>query len=252
MSDSGFQDHFSAISAAYAAARPVYPAALAQEISALCSGHALALDCGCGNGQLSTLLARHFRQVRATDASADQIARARSHPRVRYATALAADSGLEPRSVDLVTVAQAAHWLDLPRFYQEVERVARPDAVIALITYGVLHVDGPGNEAVQHFYQQTIAPYWPPERRHVDEGYRNLAFPFAELTLPHLDMQADWTLPQLLAYISTWSAVKKARQILDHDPVARLGQQLRAVWPQPDQPYRITWPLTIRAGRIRR
>ncbi|MBE0772413.1 SAM-dependent methyltransferase, partial [Escherichia coli] len=49
-------------------------------------------------------------------------------------------------------VAQAAHWLDLPRFYEEVRRVARADAILALVTYGVLHVDGPMEPLVQHFY----------------------------------------------------------------------------------------------------
>jgi ubiquinone/menaquinone biosynthesis C-methylase UbiE len=44
--------------------------------------------------------------------------------------ALAEASGLADRSVDLVSVAQALHWFDLGRFFAEVQRVARPNAVI--------------------------------------------------------------------------------------------------------------------------
>ena len=39
-------------------------------------------------------------------------------------------------SVDLVLVAQAAHWFDLPAFYAEVARVLRPGGVLAVWSSG--------------------------------------------------------------------------------------------------------------------
>lgn len=68
-----FKDHFSTGSANYAAHRPTYPAQLVDELAALCPGTRLALDCGCGTGQLTVLLAERFERVVGTDASAAQI-----------------------------------------------------------------------------------------------------------------------------------------------------------------------------------
>ena len=38
-------------------------------------------------------------------------------------------------SLDLVTICQALHWLDLPAFYQQVQRVLRPGGVLAVMGY---------------------------------------------------------------------------------------------------------------------
>ncbi len=65
-----FKDHFSSRAADYAAYRPSYPPELVDYLADLCPATTLALDCGCGTGQLAVLLARRFEQVIATDASA--------------------------------------------------------------------------------------------------------------------------------------------------------------------------------------
>src|SRR5690606_13750301 len=74
-----FEDHFSKLAAAYAAHRPGYPAALFAYLAALAPARDLAWDCGAGNGQAAVSLVAHFAQVVATDASAQQIARAFPH-----------------------------------------------------------------------------------------------------------------------------------------------------------------------------
>lgn len=184
MNGTNFSNHFSSGSGDYAIYRPTYPMGLVDELVKISPGTGRALDCGCGTGQLSVLLAERFGEVIATDASASQIASAQAHERVVYRTALAEESGLPDASVDLITVAQAVHWLDLDKFYAEVRRVARPQAAVALISYGVLRVEGAVDREVQRFYYETIGPYWPAERRHVEEGYRSLPFPFQEVSLP--------------------------------------------------------------------
>lgn len=245
-----FKDHFSSDSKGYAAYRPTYPSELVTQLAALCVNTERAWDCGCGTGQLSVLLAERFDEVLATDASAAQIAKAQPHPRVVYQTATAEHSGLPDQSVDLITVAQAAHWFDLPRFYAEVKRVARPNAVIALISYGVLHVEGAVNAAIQQFYYQTIHSYWPAERQHVEDGYSQLDFPFAALELPALTMQADWDLDQLMGYLNTWSAVKEAQLALGANPVDALRAQLTKEWGAANTKRRVEWPLSLRVGRV--
>jgi ubiquinone/menaquinone biosynthesis C-methylase UbiE len=250
MENRQFKDYFSKDSRLYALYRPNYPHILAKMLAELAPSCARALDCGCGTGQLSVLLAEYFDEVVATDASTEQIAKAQPHQRINYKTALADNSGLPGESVDLITVAQAAHWFKLESFYEEVRRVARPDAIIALISYSVLHVDGEVNAPIQHFYYDTIMPYWPSERRHVEDEYQNLAFPFQPVETPALTMHMMWNLEQLLGYISTWSVLKQARQSLGIDPLKSLRAELVAMWGNPQQTKLVKWPLALRIGRV--
>src|SRR5256886_7010020 len=78
----------------YAATRPTYPDALFARLAALAPGTSRAWDCATGNGQAAIGLARWFDRVDATDASADQIANAMTHERIRYAVAPSEASGL--------------------------------------------------------------------------------------------------------------------------------------------------------------
>lgn len=250
MKDLDFKDHFSKGSEDYAAYRPSYPLALVETLANLCPAQNRVLDCGCGTGQLSVLLAEKFDEVIATDASAAQIAKAQKKEGVIYRTALAEQSDLANESVDLITVAQAAHWLDLDKFYKEVERIAKPNGILALITYGVLEVEGAVDDLIQQFYYQTIGPYWPAERQHVEDGYQSLPFPFTELEVPTINMQEFWNLDELIGYFNTWSAIKEAKKVLGWNPVDQLRVDLLPEWGEPESKKKITWPLSIRAGKV--
>ena len=57
-----------------------------------------------------------------------------------------------------------------------------------------------------------IGPYWPSERKLVDSGYADISFPFVEHSAPSIDMRKDWDFNELLGYISTWSAVRSAKE----------------------------------------
>ncbi|CAO4144230.1 class I SAM-dependent methyltransferase [Methylorubrum aminovorans] len=247
-----FKDHFSTNNASYAAHRPAYPPALVDFLADAAPDRDLALDVGCGTGQLSALLARRFAQVVAIDASAGQIAAAAPVERVRYHVAPAERSGLPDSSASLITVAQAAHWLDLAPFYDEVRRAARPRAVLALITYGVLHLaDAAADRVVRHFYEDVIGPFWPPERKHVEDGYRALPFPFAALETPALDIEVRWRLADLIGYVETWSAVRAAETSVGRGPIERFRADLAAAWGEPDTIRDVRWPLSLRVGRVR-
>ncbi|HEY5801753.1 MAG TPA: class I SAM-dependent methyltransferase [Burkholderiaceae bacterium] len=247
----GFQDHFNAVAAAYADFRPTYPAALYDWLASQCAQRELVWDCAAGSGQASVDLARHFARVVATDASPAQIADARPAVNVEYRVARAESSGLPDASCDLVTVAQALHWFDLPSFYAEARRVLKQGGVLAVWSYGVQHVDGACVDAtVQRYYNDTVGPYWPPERVHVENGYRNLAFPFPQIDAPELTMQVQRTLEQLLGYLASWSATARYRAQTGHDPIPALRAELAAVWGDAAIARAVRWPLAIRAGRV--
>jgi len=247
-----FEDHFSAIAAAYAAHRPSYPAALVDFLARLAPETCLAWDAGCGSGQLSVLLAGPFDRVVATDASAEQIARAAPHPKVEYRCAPAGVSGLPARVVDLATAAQAAHWFDLPAYYAEVRRVTRPGGIVALISYGVVMAGVDLDAVIRPFYRDVLASYWPPERRHVDDGYRALPFPFEELDAPAFEIRLEWRLADLAGYVGTWSAVWALEQAEGPGPFATFRRALEAAWGQgPATTVRtVRWPLALRVGRV--
>ena len=245
-----FHDYFSEQSAEYAESRPRYPDALYEHIAALSTRRSVAWDCATGNGQAARDLARYFQRVIATDASAEQIARAPRIENVEYRVAPAEASGLETASVDLVTVAQALHWLDFDRFYREVRRVARPDGIIACWSYGQCHVTPELESLLREFELEIVGPYWPPNRKWVDEGYRTIPFPFAEIPMPSFDLCVIWTLGQLGQYLRSWSAVSRFRQDRGQDPVPPFLDRLQHHWGARDRPRDVRWPLSLRVGRI--
>jgi len=250
METPSFKDHFSGRSADYTLYRPSYPPQLFSWLASLTSGHDLAWDCGCGSGQAALELVHHYTGVIATDPSRQQIDNAIPHEGIRYAVATAEASGLEPGSIDLVVVAQALHWFDFDRFYAEVERVTRPDGVIAAISYGEVRVAGAPDPVVSRFYHDLIGPCWPPERRYVDEGYATIPFPFPEITAPSFAMTAEWNLEHLLGYFRTWSAVKEYEKRNGADPLQLIGADLAAAWGDSAAARSITWPLSLRVGRV--
>ncbi|HET9484442.1 MAG TPA: class I SAM-dependent methyltransferase [Xanthomonadales bacterium] len=245
-----FKDHFSGHADAYADARPTYPPALFAQLAALAPDRALAWDAGCGNGQAALELAQHFDAVLATDPSAPQIANATPHPRVRYAVEPAERCSARDSSVDLVSVAQAYHWFDPARFADEVRRVARPGAIVAVYGYDVLRVVPAVDAVIDRLYDDVLGAYWPPERSLVDAHYATLPFPWQPLRMPGVAMQHDWTLPQLVAYLGTWSAAQRCRAATGVDAIAAARPALERAWGDPSRARTVRWNLFGRVGRV--
>lgn len=186
----------------------------------------------------------------ATDASAEQIGHAHGPSNVEFRVARADASGLPDGSADCVTVAQALHWFAEKPFFEEVRRVTVPGGLVAAWSYGSCHAGADIEETLREFQDGTMGPYWFPERHWVDEGYRTIPFPFDDLPARPFELRMEWTLRQLGAYLSSWSAVANYKRERGDDPVPPLLERIAERWTDYDQPRAVTWPLHLRIGRV--
>ena len=244
-----FKDHFSSQATDYAKFRPQYPRALFHCIASTAPNDHLALDCATGNGQAATALAEFFQRVIALDASADQIASAPSHARVDYRVATAEATGLPAHSCDAITVAQALHWFDLDAFYAEARRILKPGGVLAAWAYNELRIAPEIDALIRRFHDEIVGPYWPPERKIVGRGYRDLPFPFAEMETAEFQIEVRWSAEHLLGYLRTWSATQRYLAANGRDPVDLIAPDLAQVWGSAVEERSAVWPLTTRIGR---
>ena len=240
------KDFFSGHASEYAAFRPGYPAALYNALLQQVAGRHHAWDVGCGNGQVARDLAPHFVQVTATDISAKQIQQAAPVDNLEYHVCPAEQTPFASNSFDLITVAQALHWFNIPTFFQEAQRVAKPGALVALWGYNLLKVDVYMDDLLQEFYVR-MGPYWDAARKLVDDQYRSIGFPFAEVQMPPFSMTYRWTLDHFQGYLSTWSAVKQYIHVHGQNPVDELAGALVPYWVGPRE---VVFPIFLRAGRI--
>lgn len=242
-----FKDHFSRDSAAYRDNRPRYDIELVDILTSPIKGRALAVDVGCGSGQFSTLLAERFDHVIAADGSKSQIEAAGSHPKVDFRVATAETLNLEDASADLITVMQAAHWFDRDAFYKVADRALKPGGALALIGYGLTRISPAVDAAIDEFYDGIVGPYWPPERKHMDNAYADFTFPYPEMKPGDYTMRVEWTFDQLYRYLDTWSAVGRATAALGHNPLHDFAPTLKAAWGDAET-RTVSWPMFMRYG----
>ena len=245
--ETAFKDHFSGHADLYARYRPDYPPELYAWLAEIAPARGRAWDCATGSGQAAVALAQHFAEVVATDASEKQIRSAFPHPRVTYRTASAEESGIESGTVDLVTVAQALHWFDIPRFFAECERVLKPGGVLAVWAYAVFRATPEIDAVVDHLYRDIVGPYWPPDRAMIEQGYAGVEMPFERVDAPPFFMRKEWTAEDVLGYLGTWSATRGYIAVHGRDPIAQVRDDLRRAWG--DAPRLVKWPLVLLVSR---
>jgi SAM-dependent methyltransferase len=243
-----WKDLFSGHAGDYARFRPSYPPDLFSWLATASPEHDLAVDLGTGNGQAAVSLADHFARVIGIEPSAEQLAHAATHPRVEYQVATAEATGLTDAAADLLLAAQAFHWFERDAFFVEARRILRPGGVLALVSYALSRITPEVDAVVDELYR-SLDPYWEPERRMVEDGYASVDVPFPELSSPPFAMRSLWTADNLVGYLGTWSALRKAMAAEDRNPLDDIGPRLAAAWG--GEPQReVVWPLAVRAFRV--
>ncbi len=246
-----FKDYFSTQSADYRKFRPDYPKEMIDFIVSKCAETNTAWDCATGNGQVAVMLSPKFNNIIATDASSKQIAMAVNMPNIEYKVATAENSGLPHSSVDLITVAQAAHWFNLPAFYAEAKRVAKPNAVIAVWGYANHSISVDIDNIVLKLYKDILHHYWPAERGIVEQGYKEIILPFETIETPLFTMAKQVNLHELIGYLNTWSATQQYIQANNNNPISIIFNELSEAWGNPNEIKNISWPVFLKLSYIR-
>jgi SAM-dependent methyltransferase len=244
------RDRFSRQASRYARFRPSYPKALYELLVKLVPAREHAWDCATGSGQAARELARYFTRVTATDLSAAQLKFASAPDNVTFKVAAAETPNLfEPASLDLVTVAQAAHWFEPEAFYGQVRAALKPAGIIAIWGYGWFRIS-PEIDAILHRYgSKFLAPFWTERNRIVLEGYRDFPFPFERIPVANMQMRCNWSLPRIKGYLDSWSATQSYKDQLGKDPFETIRDALGAAWGEPGQRRRVVWDVTVLVGR---
>lgn len=204
----------------------------------------------------------------ATDTSSKQLEFAPKLANVRYehTSAVMSDTELAEKiapqsSVDLVTVAQALHWLDLPNFYNQVKTVLKkPHGVLAAWCYTIPEVNSSVNSVFNRFYAESD-PYWDRARKLVDDQYRGIEFPFepvegVEGTGPiRFVTETTMSLEDFFTYIRSWSAYQTAKEkgieLLEDD----VAENFRQAWndeksgEEGDRKI-VRFPVYLRIGKV--
>jgi SAM-dependent methyltransferase len=213
-----------------------------------CKGYDKAWDCATGNGQAAVNIAEKFKIVYATDLSISQLEKSIKRNNIIYSQEKAEETEFPDNSFDLVTVAQALHWLDHERFFSEVKRVAKNGALFAAWGYGLLNITAHIDALIHNFYKDITGPYWDKERRHIDSHFADIPFPFEELPCPGFAMHYNWTAEHMVGYLNSWSAVQHYIKANGGNPVDIIKDDLIKAWG--DGERHVTFPIFMRAGII--
>jgi SAM-dependent methyltransferase len=243
------KDNFSTQSDKYAKYRPTYPSELFEFLNANIQDKYNAWDCGTGNGQVAYELAKIFDNVFATDISQQQIDNALHADNISYSVQPAEKTNFDTGLFDLIVVAQAIHWFDFDKFYEEVKRTAKDYALLCVVGYGKLEISEQIDTVISNFYDNIIGQYWDKERKYIDENYQTIPIPFSEIQTPDFVIRQHWTLEHLIGYLNTWSAVKHFINQNNYNPIDKLQSDIGQLWNN-EQTKQVNFPLLLRVGRI--
>lgn len=243
------ESRFSKQSELYARYRPGYPDELFEFIFSHLKKKETAWDACTGTGQVATVLAGHFSNVFANDISSEQLSHAPEKSNIEYVKVAAEETGFPGNTFDLITIAQAIHWLDFDRFYKEVTRTALKGGLIAVIGYGMVRINEDLNPLIDEFYNYTFSEYFNENRRYLDRHYKTIPFPFYEIKSPEFTNRMHWNIRDLSGYLNSWSTVQKFKDDKGFNPAEKLLDKLKPYWPEGEE-KEVVFPVFLRLGRV--
>jgi trans-aconitate 3-methyltransferase len=163
-------------------------------------------------------LSNSFKLVYAADPSSAMLQNAIKKSNINYSISSAENlSQIPSNSVDLVTVAQAAHWFNITEFYKESFRVLKPHGTLAIWCYSYNLFKGypDARELMESllFGDDKLGPYWDKGVKLVSNLYRDFEIPeemFQNVKREIYDgdetpdtepfLKVEWTISRLTKY----------------------------------------------------
>nr|XP_018676477.1 PREDICTED: putative methyltransferase DDB_G0268948 isoform X2 [Musa acuminata subsp. malaccensis] len=210
-------------------------------------------------------LARLYKRVVATDTSQEQLSFAPRLPNIDYRHTPPTLSPTDlhqhvapPSTVDLVCVAQALHWFDLPTFYDGVNSVlAKPGGVLAVWCYTEPRVDPAVDTVFWRLYTES-GRFWAAARQMVDDEYRSMLFPYdpvdGEESTGPFEFAAERAMDMgtYLTYIRSWSAYQTAKERGVELLTDEMVSDLEKAWGGDGKAVKVVrFPIFLRIGKVR-
>jgi SAM-dependent methyltransferase len=132
---SSFQPRFGPAAEEFQRYRPDYPLELYDRILARVpqQSRERAMDLGAGTGMVARNLIPHFHEVIAVEPDAQMAAKIAELCPQAVIRIVSAEECEQPRgTVDLITIANALHWMNAERVFANVIRWLRPEGVLAV------------------------------------------------------------------------------------------------------------------------
>lgn len=221
--------HFEETGEAYAKYRPGYGEAIFDDLSKEVPGHELAVDCGCGTGQIAESLSSRFDKVFGVDVSKDQLAHAFRAPNIEYVNRGAEDlSFLADGSVDLITVGTAYHWFDSGRFWSEARRVLKPGGIVAILQIATPEIkETPG--LLRKFLKEELEPHTPAVKSSNAELREEIPVGFERVKLPNVYRnELRKRVSDVLGWLKTTSAYRPYMEKTGRNPSDKLSAEFKA------------------------
>lgn len=229
----------------YASYRPTYPAELIKYVASLCEKKEVAWDCCTGTGSVASLLADEFKHVIASDISTSQLEYATKKLNIefRLEDVHAAHVGLH--TVDLVTVAQAFHWLDATRFMDKVVAVTKDNGILAVWNYSFCL-----DEKIEVLTQKYLASIA------TDNEKKLLATLYQGYQIEHEKFQAIqfdkqffakklWSMEDYFAYLQSISLAQKYFSKNKSFAFETISADVLAIWGDTAKKMPVIWPLHL-------
>lgn len=211
--------HFEETGEVYAKYRPGYAEAIFDDLSKEVPEHVLAVDCGCGTGQITKSLSSRFGKVFGVDVSKDQLAHAFRAPNIEYVNRGAEDlSFLADGSVDLITVGTAYHWFNSGMFWNEAKRVLKPGGLVAVLQIKTPEVkEAPG--LLEKFLKEELEPHTPAVKSSNAELHERIPAGFERVRLPNeYRNELRKRISDVMGWLKTTSAYRPYVEKIGRDP----------------------------------